>query len=209
MNDDLNQVSQRTRQYWFIDGLAELSVGGTFIILGLYFYLQSILPSGSLILLTLQVGFVVLLFGVIFLSRYLVNIFKSGLTFPRTGYVSYKRASKKQRIISVSITIIIASLNIALFLSTPLSLNWIPAITGLIVGIVWLILAVRVGLVRFYLQSILSLLLGVGLSLARLETYQSLAIYYAVMGIVLLISGGVTLAKYLRQYPTSEKDSPA
>ncbi|MEE9188973.1 MAG: hypothetical protein V3U36_06360 [Anaerolineales bacterium] len=209
MNDDLNQVAQRTHQYWFIDGLAELSVGGTLIILGLYFYLQSILPSGSLILLTLQVGFVVLLFGVIFLSRYLVNKFKSGLTFPRTGYVSYKRASKKQRIISVSIAIIIASLIIALFLSTPLSLNWIPAITGLIVGIVWLISAVRVGLVRFYLQSILSLLLGVGLSLARLETYQGLAIYFAAMGIVLLISGGVTLAKYLRQYPTSEKDSPA
>jgi hypothetical protein len=138
-----------------------------------------------------------------------VKKFKSRLTFPRTGYVSYKRASKKQRIISVSIAIIIASLNIALFLSTPLSLNWIPAITGLIVGIVWLILAVRVGLVRFYLQSILSLLLGVGLSLARLETYQSLAIYYAVMGTVLLISGGVTLAKYLRQFPTSENDSPA
>jgi hypothetical protein len=209
MNDDLNQVAQRTRQYWFIDGLAELSLGGTFVILGLYFYLQSILPSASLILLTLQVGFVVLLFGLIFLSRYLVNKFKSDLTFPRTGYVSYKRASKKQRIISVSIAIIIASFNIALFLSTPLSLNWIPAITGLIVGIVWLILAVRVGLIRFYLQSILSLLLGVGLSLARLETYQSLAIYYAVMGIVLLISGGVTLAKYLRQHPTSENDSPA
>jgi hypothetical protein len=49
----------------------------------------------------------------------------------------------------------------------------------------------------------------VGLSLARLETYQGLAIYFAAMGIVLLISGGVTLAKYLRQYPTSEKDSPA
>jgi len=208
MNNDLDQVTRRTRQYWFVDGLAELSVGGTFIVLGLYFYLQSILPSGSLVLLTIQLGFVVLLFGVIFLSRYLVKKFKSRLTFPRTGYVSYKRASKKQRIVSASIAIIIASLNIAVFLSTPLSLNWIPAITGLIVGIVWLISAIRVGLIRFYLQSILSLLLGVGLSLARLGTYQSLAIYYAVMGTVLLISGGVTLAKYLRQFPTSENDSP-
>jgi hypothetical protein len=209
MNDDLDQVTRRTRQYWFVDGLAELSVGGTFIVLGLYFYLQSILPSGSLVLLTIQSGFVVLLFGVIFLSRYLVKKFKSRLTFPRTGYVSYKRASKKQRIVSASFAIIIASLNIALFLTTPLSLNWIPAITGLIVGIVWLISATRVGLIRLYLQSILSLLLGVGLSLARLETYQSLAIYYTVMGIVLLISGGATLAKYLHQYPTSENDSPA
>ena len=209
MNDDLNQVTRRVRQYWFADGLAELSVGGAFIVLGLYFYLQSILPSGSLVLLTIQAGFVVLLFGVIFLSRYPVSKFKARLTFPRTGYVSYNRASKKQRIVSAGTAILIVALNLALFLNTPLSLNWIPAITGLIVGIVWLISAIRVGLIRFYLQSILSLLLGVGLSLARLETYQSLAVYYAAMGIVLLISGGVTLAKYLRQYPTSENDSPA
>jgi len=73
MNDELEHVMQRTRQYWFSDGLVELSVGGTFIILGLYFYIQSILPSESLVLLAIQAGFVFLLFGVIFLSRYVVN----------------------------------------------------------------------------------------------------------------------------------------
>ena len=209
MNDELEHVVQRTRQYWFADGLVELSVGGTFIILALYFYIQSILPSGSLVLLAIQAAFVFLLFGVIFLSRYVVNKSKSHLTFPRTGYVSYNRASKKQRIVSAGTAILIAALNIALFLATPLSLNWIPAITGLIVGFIWLISAFRVGLLRFYLQSILSLLLGVGLSLARFETYQSLAIYYAVMGLVLILSGGLTLINYLRQNPPLENDSPA
>jgi len=209
MSDELEHVVQRTRQYWFADGLVELSVGGTFIILALYFYIQSILPSGSLVLLAIQAAFVFLLFGVIFLSRYVVNKSKSHLTIPRTGYVSYNRASKKQRIVSAGTAILIAALNIALFLATPLSLNWIPAMTGLIVGFIWLISAFRVGLLRFYLQSILSLLLGVGLSLARLETYQSLAIYYAVMGLVLILSGGLTLINYLRQNPPLENDSPA
>ena len=96
-----------------------------------------------------------------------------------------------------------------LFLATPLSLNWIPAITGLVVGIIWLISAFRVGLLRFYLQSILSLLLGVGLSLAKLETYQSLAVYYAAMGLVLILSGGLTLLKYIRHNPPMENDLPA
>jgi len=105
--------------------------------------------------------------------------------------------------------ILIAALNIVLFLATPLSLNWIPALTGLVVGIIWLISAFRVGLLRFYLQSILSLLLGVGLSLARMETYQSLAVFYTVMGLVLIISGGLTLVNYLRQNPLLENDSPA
>lgn len=209
MNNNIDQVTIRTRQYWFADGFAELSVGGIFLLLGLYFYLQSVLPAGSLILFILQAGFVALLIGAIFLGRYIVGKFKSSLTFPRTGFVSYKKASNKQRIVSIGLGIVIASLNVAFFITSPRSLNLIPAVTGLIVGIVWLISANRIRLIRLYLQSILSMLLGVGLSLMRFELYQSLAIYYAIMGIILLISGGVTLAKYLQMYSTSENDSPA
>ncbi len=209
MDNNFDQVTRRTRQYWFVDGFAELSVGGLFITLGLYFYLQTILPPESLVLFILQAGLVVFLVGAIFLSRYIVSKLKSRVTFPRTGYVSYKRASNKQRIVSAGLATIVASLNVALFITTPLSLNWLPAISGLIVGILWLISAIRIGLLRFYLQSILAMLLGVGLSLLRLETYQGLAIFYAILGLVLLLSGGVTLAKYLRHYPSLENNSPA
>jgi hypothetical protein len=209
MNDELDRVVQRTRQYWFADGLVELSVGGTFIFLGLYFYLQSILPSGSLILFTLQAGFVLLLFGIIFLSRYLVNKFKARLTFPRSGYVSYKRATRNQRILSASVALIIASLNVVLFVTTPLSLSWIPAVTGSIVAVVWLISGVRTGLLRFYLQALISVLLGAALSLLAWETYLSLAVYYSAMGLILIASGGLTLSKYLRQSPPIENETPA
>jgi hypothetical protein len=209
MNDELDRVVQRTRQYWFADGLVELSVGGTFIILGLYFYLQSILPSGSLILFTLQAGFVLLLFGIIFLSRYLVNKFKARLTFPRSGYVSYKRATRNQRILSASVALIIASLNVVLFVTTPLSLSWIPAVTGSIVAVVWLMSGVRTGLLRFYLQALISVLLGAALSLLAWETYLSLAVYYSTMGLILIASGGLTLSKYLRQSPPIENETPA
>ena len=83
MNEDLNHIVQRTRQYWFSDGIVELSIGGLFFILGFYFYLQSTLPVGSMLLISFQVGFVFLLFGAIFLSRYLVSKLKSRLTTPR------------------------------------------------------------------------------------------------------------------------------
>ncbi|HUV28704.1 MAG TPA: hypothetical protein VMW34_15195 [Anaerolineales bacterium] len=205
MNEDLDHVVQRTRQYWFSDGIVELSVGGLFLILGFYFYLQSTLSAASLLLISFQVGFVFLLFGAIYLSRYLVSKLKSRLTTPRTGFVSYKRASKKQRIVSISIVCLIAVINAALFLATPLSLNWIPAITGSIVGSLWLISALRVGLFRFYLQSILAFLLGVLLSLTSLDVYQSLALFYGILGSVLLLSGGVTLANYLHQHPSLEE----
>jgi hypothetical protein len=209
MNDKIENTVQRTRQYWFIDGLAELSVGGLFILLGIYFFIQAILPPGSLTLIIFQLGFVFLLFGMISISRYLVNKYKSKITFPRTGYVSYKKASKKQRLLRASLGIMIAAIPTILFFTTPPSFNWIPVFTGLLVGGIWLISAIRIGLLRLYLQAILSLILGLYISLANLNTYPSLAIYYSGMGIVLTASGGVVLSKYLRQHPVVENDSPA
>lgn len=209
MNDDLEHVVQRTRQYWFTDGLVEISTGGIFLFLGLYFFVQSLLPTGSILLFILQAGFVLAIIGSIFLGRRLVSKYKSHLTFPRTGYVTYKQASTTQRLISAGLALLMSALILGLFLTTTISMNWIPAITGLIVSIVWLISAARVGLFRFYLQSIFSIILGVGLSLVHLETYQSLALYYAVMGILLILSGVLTFAIYLRQYPPLENDSAA
>jgi sterol desaturase/sphingolipid hydroxylase (fatty acid hydroxylase superfamily) len=206
MHDDIDQVIQRTRQYWFSDGIVEISIGLLFLILGLYFYLQSLLAPGSLILMLLQVGFVFLLIGSIFVSRYIVTKLKSRFISPRTGYVSYKRASKKQRTLSIAIVCVIAVINAVLFLSTPLSINWVPAVSGLIVGSLWLISAVRVGLLRFYLQAILAYLLGALLSFTHLDLTQNLALFYGVLGGVLILSGGFTLSKYLRSSPPLKEE---
>ena len=209
MNNDMDKVIQKTRQYWFSDGIVEISIGALFLILGLYFYLQFLLPPGSLLLIGLQVGFVFLLVGAIYLSRSLVNKLKSRLTIPRTGYVSYKRASRTQRMGSIGIVCFIAGINVVLFLTTPLSLNWVPAITGLIVGSLWLISAFRVGLLRFYLQAILAYLLGVILSMSNLDIYLGLALFYGILGCVLLLSGGWTLAAYLHHHPPLEEGQQA
>jgi hypothetical protein len=111
--------------------------------------------------------------------------------------------------LSIGLVLFIVTLIVGLFLTTTIAMNWILAITGVIVSIIWLISTARAGLIRLYVQSLLSLLLGVGLSLASLETYQSLAVYYAVMGLVLILSGELTLIRYLRQNPPLENNSPA
>ena len=206
MNDDIDQVIQRTRQYWFSDGIVEISIGLLFLILGLYFYLQSLLAPGSSILILLQVGFVFLLIGSIFVSRFIVTKLKSRFITPRTGYVSYKRASKKQRTLSIAIVCLIAVINTVLFLSTPRSMNWVPAVSGLIVGSLWLISAFRVGLLRFYLQAILAYLMGALLSFTHLDLNQNLALFYGVLGGVLILSGGFTLSKYLRSSPPLKEE---
>jgi hypothetical protein len=103
---------------------------------------------------------------------------------------------------------LIALINVLLFFFTPLSSNWVPAISGLIVGSLWLISAFRVGLLRFYLLAILTYLLGAILLWAGLELYQSLALFYGILGVILILSGSFTLVRYLRRNPTPDENQP-
>ena len=65
----------------------------------------------------------------------------------------------------------------------------------------------RVRMLRVYFQAILALLLGGILSLINLDLYQSLAWFYGVLGLVLVISGGYNLVIYLHRHPTLQ-DNP-
>ncbi len=209
MTNEIDRVTQRTRQYWFSDGIVELSIGAVFLFLGIYFYLQSRLEPGSPLLIGLQVGFVFLLIGSIGLSRRLVTKFKARLTAPRTGYVSYKRATRKQRLVSVFIVCLIALVNAVLILFSSQTINWVPLISGVIVAGLWLITAVRVSMLRIYFQAILALLLGGILSLINLDLYQSLAWFYGILGLVLVISGVYNLVIYLRRHPPLQENPQA
>jgi len=207
MKDNINYHVQKTRQYWHIDGLAELVAGGIFLFLGAYFFALSALPPNSLLNTLLQAGFALIFIGSLLLGKRLVTAIKIRLTFPRTGFVTYRPPTTRSRWISAGLALFMAALVVALMSTAPASLEWMPAITGLIVAAGWLIFASRVGLPRFFLLAIASLAFGIGLSLSGLGDLLGLAIYYASMGFTLLLSGGLTLRSYLKQAPAPQEES--
>ena len=206
MNDNINYHVQKTRQYWHIDGLAELVAGGIFLFLGAYFFALSALPPNSLLNTLLQAGFALIFIGSLLLGKRLVATLKARLTFPRTGFVAYRPPTNRSRWISAGLAFLMATLVVALMATAPASLAWMPAITGLIVGGAWLIFASRLGLPRFFLLAIASLVFGIGLSLTGLGDILGLAIYYALMSLTLLLSGGLTLRSYLKQAPAPQEE---
>jgi len=206
MKDNINYHVQRTRQYWHVDGLAELVAGGIFLFLGAYFFALSALPPNSLLNTLLQAGFALIFIGSLLLGKRLVTALKARLTFPRTGFVAYRSPTGQSRWISAGLALLMAALVVRLMATAPASLAWMPAITGLVVAGGWLIFASRLGLPRFFLLAIASLALGIGLSPAGLGDLLGLAIYYALMGLTLLLSGGLTLRRYLKQAPAPQEE---
>ena len=204
MEDKMLDVEQRVKRYWYSDGIAELSIGGMFILLGLYFGIQGYFGEGSTIAVILQVSMVIVMIGGVLGANWLVNQLKTRLTYPRTGYVEYRardKDAKQRRYVVIGVALILAVASIVL-------INFIRGLdsmvlgTGILVGAVFIALRGKSsGVTRFYYLGGLSLVLGVGLSLDNLSQAYNLALFYGLLGLALLVSGILVLMRYLRENP--------
>ncbi len=204
MKSNLSDVQQRVNRYWYADGLAEIIGGGMFLLLAVYFALQDFIGPDSTLSGILQASLALLMIGGAFASRRLINSLKTRLTYPRTGYVEY-RANKKdigrKRVLVFILAFTISALTIA-FVGIFKSFNSVVAVTGFIVGVILVLLRGKAsGLFRFYVLGAVSLLLGLALSASGLSEGYALGLYYGLMGVCFLISGGLTLTHYLHENP--------
>jgi hypothetical protein len=204
MKNEISQIEQRVKRYWYSDGIGELMGAGMFFLLGLYFSAQQYLGDQSFIGGLLQAGFVVILIGGIFLTRRLVNVMKARVTYPRTGYVEYRTNTKNanlMRVLSVVVGITVAM--IAIFVARRFDMiDAMVAVTGVLVAVILIVKqGWSSGVGRFYFLSAASLVFGGVLSVSGFARGYNLGMFYGLMGIAFAISGGLTLKRYLRENP--------
>ncbi len=204
MENNLSDVEQRLKRYWYSDGIGEVIGGGMFVLLGIYFALQEFLGQNSPVGGILQASLVLMMIGGTFISRRLVNTLKTRLTYPRTGYVEYRadeRGTGARRILPVILGFLIAALTVV-FARLFQFFDSIVAVTGVVVALILVILSAKAsGPGRFYVLGAASLVLGFALSLSGLPNGYSLGLFYGLMGVCFLISGGLTLRRYLEENP--------
>jgi hypothetical protein len=81
-------------------------------------------------------------------------------------------------------------------------LDSMALITGLLVGVIFIALRGKSsGLKRFYTLGGLAIALGVALSFSGLSQAYNLGLFYGLIGIAILISGGLVLRRYLSENP--------
>lgn len=203
-NNGIKEVEQRVKRYWYTDGIAELAGGVMFILLGLYFGIQGYVGENSLVSIILQVSLALLIIAGAFGVRWLVNVLKARLTYPRTGYVKYRvneSDAKRRRWVVAGLAMVVAIASI-LLVDTLRGLDSMVLVTGLLVGVIFIALRGKsAGLKRFYALGVLAILLGVCLAFANLPQAYSLGLLYGLLGLVLLISGALVLRRYLSENP--------
>ena len=204
MKNDIDKVVQRTYRYGYEDGLWEIATGCMIVVCGLLLFgVDSIPPGWPLVSVLVAVGFTILvpIFGWLAVSR-AVKALKNRITYPRTGYVSYRRPEGNRRRWLIGVgggAALLGGLFGGLSAVYASALVVISIVEGLIFGASLLYLGYRLGLARFYVLAFLSALIGVVTALSGLDGLIVLAAYFGVMGLVLTASGLFTLRAYLSQ----------
>jgi hypothetical protein len=202
MNNQLSDAEQRVKRYWYVDGFGELMGGGLFLLLGLYFSAQQYFGDQSLVGIILQSSFALILIGGTVIARKLIHALKLRYTYPRTGYVEYeKKSGIQRRTLAMAVAVVIAMVSVIIARRLD-SIDAMVAITGVLVAIILVVKqgwSARVG--RFYILSFLALVLGITLSISGLGRGYNLGAFYGLMGTAFVVSGAITLARYLRENP--------
>ena len=205
-NDPLVNAERTARRYWNVDGLAEI-YAGCFLLMVLNFLWQhtSIAPAWR------ALGGLIALTSVVALSRTIIIAIRRRLTYPRTGYVSFRRPRRGKE--AAVIALILIAL-VAIFVFMALTTNWLgglTAISGITIGVIDLYLGRMTDLPRFYFLAGLSIAAGVVLGLVEptfvaffpMEGAMEVSAYlFGIIGAGYLVTGGITLVKYLRENPT-------
>ena len=200
---DIEKIEKRTVQSFYEDGLFEIALGAVFLLLGGYFFAQMTAPKGSTLEDVLSILFVLVIGSSAFLASRILRFFKRRITYPRTGYVAFKKKepSTRRRVATAVVAGIIGASLAALYSLSPSVKVLLPAVNGLLLAIAVLLFANKIGLIRYYLLAAASAVIGFAVTAAGVGDIKGVSLYYGLFGAAALLSGLVTLVVYLRRSP--------
>jgi len=200
LDTELSRVQRRTVQYWFEDGLAELVIGSSFLLLGLCFVLLGSVPlPGYTTLFPLA-----LMIGIFLAGPRLVRKTKERLVYRRTGFISFARPSPRRRWLTALVGFVSASLLGVLVTRAPSLEVWVPTALGLAMAGLFLRMNRSAQLDRLSVLASVSALTGLLVSLHGDTGNLAGGIYFTVIGVVMSAGGALALRSYLRTAPSPE-----
>lgn len=217
MNNKIQEIQNRLIRYDYVDGTPDLAFGGLCLVMAICYFIFATFPSLSSSTFSVIIVWVVFSGGG-FLIGWLPQRLKERVTYPRTGYVKpqgrpLKRTTKL--LIRIGLPLLTVILLAILFLNrskfpaqnqdTTLYPN--PGLMGLMSSVIMGIIGWKMTLPRYYVIAVAVFLISAVFLFRVPNGNYGLALISTVMGLILFISGGVTLWRYLRQNP-ARQESP-
>jgi len=205
----IQNLTRRTYQYWYNDGLTELAAGTLILLIGLINLALALLNSSMLNTIALILQPLVLVGGY-FAINGIVKSLKERYIYPRTGYVAYRKPEGRRlhllRAMAALLGLVIAIA--AALLLRVIQEAWLPALVGIFLALFMTYLGFKLGLIRFYILAGFTIFLGLAAAWLQLNDLYSKAFIYSGFGLALIVSGSLTLWHYYQstQPPALEQE---
>ena len=207
---DIEKIERRTIRSFYDDGLLEIALGAFLLFLGGWLYAQAAAPEGSGLGAALSALFVLVIVSAGVVVGRVVRFLKQRITYPRTGYVAFKKkepSPKRRAAAALAGGLIGASLAVLYGLS-PSARTALPAVNGLLFAVAVLLMANKVGVLRFHILAAASAVIGVGLTAAGAGDLRGVGLFYGLFGAAVVLSGLAALVVYLKRSPRPAPEAP-
>ena len=202
MNTNVDDLMRKTKSYWYEDGLTEILAGAFFFVIGLLLLVDWATPQSAPFKWMFAPGFMVVTIVWILSGRRVIDAFKERITYPRTGYVAYKQQPRRTRLLRGTvggfIGAAVALVVVASLMYRQDIVRLAPVIMAAGVAALLFRIGSEVAVARFYVLAAWSLAVGCALVWLIGDFSLTVALYYALLGLAILVLGGVTLMRYLR-----------
>ena len=200
MKNPVNDWMQRPLRYWYIDGLSEMAAGLLFVLIALLYYSVTLFPEDSSApnwLLGIGQPVLILLAG--WGLRKAVNALKERVTYPRTGYVEYRRPKGNRRWPRLILLGLVSGLVAALvaLLAGRLSSRLIPLLIGIILSAYLVYISSSTGVSRLYINAAFTFVIGLSVTLLNPLEELLMVCFMDAFGLLWLVTGTITLVRYL------------
>ena len=170
-----------------------------------FYALQAWLPGSKALTATLSLAFMALIIGGVLTARRFTDQLKSRLTYPRAGYVAFQRPMGKRRKRVILFALLFGAVFGLMMSVLRGEVYWTPAALGGIFAAVWAYYGYQSGIARFYLLAVLMGAAGLGVAWLAAEQPVALLIFYAACSLGMLLSGGLTLLRFLQTHPVQSE----
>jgi hypothetical protein len=197
---DLADAARRSQRYWDVDGLPELVMGALWVVWGAAWLFGQTLERGW----TYNAYWMftpAFLAGSGVIAVWLIKRLKARFTFPRTGYVEWKKPSRPQRVATAAVALVAAAVLTGVIAAhgRPAAENAAPVL-GVILSLGFVVVSLRMRAPHHLALAAVAVALGLALG-ATGGRWDSVNWLFVYLGAASAAFGAVRFAMFLRHHP--------
>jgi MFS family permease len=197
----------RAYAHWLKDGFYEIGVGILLAGVGTLRAIIHFVDAGSIAYYWLSAGLLVFMIGVAWGGKRIDKALKERITYPRTGFITFKpRNHNYKSILAILFLFIFAGVLGGVVGVLAIQPNQqeiggiVPITQGIVGALAFTFAAQRTEVKRFYYLAVFSLGIGLVIGSLGVGVVLGLSLFYLSIGLALIVTGCLALAHFLRSH---------